>query len=221
MDVTIEDGVGSPPGILGDTAIANYWNNNWNHGGRSFHNLYDISAGDRQPVLFKVDLSAISGTVVLARFGIHIYGIGGSFYFDVHEVLRDWNEGNKNVAAADEGEVTWMSARYLQELWTTPGCLDDGTDRNGTPDGNYLINATDSDYQFGISNTLTQKWLDNSTNNNGVILWPSATSGGYALFRTSETSTGNKPYFYIEYTEGPAFNPSWVRNSNQVIGVNQ
>ena len=193
MEITIEDGVN---GVIEDTEL-NKISPGSNFGISTNIRLWEDGKGSG---IFKVDLSPYAGfTVTSARFGVDVYYLSGAFDINWHDVLKEWGEGRNST---DSGECTWEEARRNFVSWTTPGCLGDGTDRTATPDGTKTLD-TSSDFQIPLNNTLVQKWID--IENHGLLIEAVGTAGGnLARYRSCETTIGNKPYFYMEYTEAAA-----------------
>lgn len=196
--VTIDDDTGT----LIDMFISSNVPNN-NFGVYITGQVQNVAAA-RQSSFLQVDLTGYLGvTATLARFGVDIYT--GGFNIDVawHRVLKDWIEGTKNNAAASAGEPTYNSQKHSEALWATAGCLGDGTDRQASAEGTATITGTSSDYHFDLTLATVQAWLDNASNNNGIMVTaPNLVESKNITYRSSEASLGNKPYFYMEYTEG-------------------
>lgn len=190
--ITIEDDVDG--GIIEDTFLdENIGKRDDNYG------IYVYVAVEQTQIfhpLMQVDLTGYSGvTVINSRFGIDIYSEFGPVTF-WYEVLKEWIQGTKNGAAAANGEPTWNSVRHGEESWNTAGCNGADSDYNSTYDGtaNPLVNAN---FHIDITNALAQKWVDNAADNNGITF-----KSGKFFWRSTEAVTGNKPYFYMEYTAG-------------------
>lgn len=210
MNVTIEDGVGSPPGVINDAWIydnaplGNYGAHTW----AWIRNEPDAKAN----MLMYANLSAISGTVTSAYWGLDI--IAGFFNMTVkaRTVLIPWGEGTKTGQAAGTGESSWNYSEKPDE-WTTPGCLSDGNDRLATIEGSYTYTEEDPDVVFTVSNASVQRMIDTpSTNYGWVFCNDSEEIGQYANMRTSESSP--KPFFYMEYTGAGIPLPSRARMVN-------
>ena len=200
-NITIDD----DNGTFIDTIIAHGASvDNNNLGLLSVGQTRHYSASDIQSELMRVDLSPYSGnTVTYARFGIdnHL----GIYPVDIawHRVLKEWIEGTKVNALASTEEPTWLSQKHGQALWTTSGCLGDGTDRQAVEEGSKTILGIGFDHQLVMTNVTVQAWLDDVADNHGIILeTPNSVASRYIQWRSSEATTGNKPYFYMEYTEG-------------------
>jgi hypothetical protein len=190
--VTIEDGVGG--GVISDSIFRSVVPD-YNYGARA--NLINSTV---YSMLISANLSGYSGTAISGKFGLDIYGT--SFPVDIawHRILIAWNEGNKDTNTATTGEVTYNSAKHNEVLWNTAGCLGDGTDRQATPEGSATVTAINSDYAIDITVSTLQAWLDNAGDNNGII-FPQVAANMLTM-RSCEATEGNKPYFYMEYTEG-------------------
>ena len=199
MEITIEDGVDG--GVIGDSTIRSSFPT-YNFGGKN--EILLESRGQIGSGLLKVDLSLLAGfTPVTSHFGLDLFsgtGIGLLWY----QTIKDWNPGVSNGSALT-GEVTWYSAKHNQLSWTIAGCRGEGTDRNAIADGSKTT-VISSDFQIPISNDLAQIGIDNGEL--PIILINDIST--LVRFRSTEATEGNKPYFYMEYTDG---GDGWQSNS--------
>jgi len=209
MNVTIDD----DSGILEDNYLASNVPT-WNLGGRPEVSPISVD-GTRYNAIFKIILTAYSDvTVTTAHFGVDVHSattvpMSAAWY----KVLRDWGEGSE-IDGPEVGASDWDFAIRPSVLWDTAGC--EGTegadpDRESVADGTVSITGVTSDQHLVVTNTLTQDWIDNSSTNFGLLLRPENPSR--IAWRSSQTVAGNKPYFYMEYTEAA---PGW--NSNSYYG---
>jgi hypothetical protein len=197
-NVTIDDDTGT----LIDTMLSSDFPNN-NNGILPDGVTLNYGGGTHYTTLMAVDLAAYSSiTVTSARFGIDIYLGGFNLFAQWHRVLVAWIEGTKNNTAAGAGEPAF-NYRANPTAWDTAGCLGDGVDRQTTPEGNATVTGLSSDYHLDMSTATVQAWIDNSADNHGIVIdAPNEVAAKYIQWRSSEAVTGNKPYFYMEYTEG-------------------
>lgn len=196
--VTIDDDTGT----IEDAQLLGA-NPTFNYGASTTNALRYFTSTNINLGVIKVDLSLYSGTVTNAYFGLDMGAAAIPSTLEWYELYRDWVEGTK-VGVAESGSVCFQSAKYLSVDWTTVGARGNGTDRNGTKDGSKALpTIADNNYTVPLTNLLVQKWLDNSADNHGLQLIPIELAGFSAsIFQSSETVSGNKPYFYMEYTEG-------------------
>ena len=192
-DVTIEDGVGT--GIISDTAFSNTGlENGYNFGAFGAGVVHQNTPTNQVLSWLKVDLSIYSGiTITSAEWGLDIYQVDGAITAYSYNCLRDIIEG-VSIAAVNSGEPTWDSYSH-PTAWTSGGGRGAG-DRNLIADNNVLLNSTGTAV-FPVSNALAQLWL---TTNYGMFI-DSIDAVPGVWWRSSEASSGNKPYFYMEYTE--------------------
>lgn len=163
--------------------------------------LYSQS-GNRQSCFIKVDLTSLSGfTVTDAYFGFDVFGSAHPEVGNAHVILVPWGEGNKNGTAASVGELTYNSSAH-PTAWNTANCKGDGVDRLAAIDGTYTFIANNSDTHFPVSNAAVQGMIDTPATNYGWVFETLALFGGSVIWRSSETVIGNKPYLYVEFTEG-------------------
>ena len=195
MNVSIEDGVDG--GIIED-ALANGGNNlNW--GAATF---WQVAGGTVTSLVVRVDLSSYSGiTVTSAKFIVNVtLLVGASFTNYVYPILRQWNEGNKVGAVASAGQVTGLSARHLQENWTTPNCAGSGTDHDSTAIATFTKPTGGGSFDIDLDASGVQSKIDSpSTNYGDVIRTIGGLSSNYWRCDSSEGTT--QPIFYMEFTE--------------------
>lgn len=199
-DVTIDD----DSGTLEDAVLLSSSPGS-NAGARAKGNIYNTGPGDRNNVAMKVGLTSLppGATIVDSYFGLDVFTVSvGPVTTDFHKLLRDWNEGNKDIVSASAGEVTWTSAKHSQVLWTTAGAMGNGTDRVGALEGTFVLSSPASDVKVQMTNATTQDWIDTPANNNGLMHTTTMGTNGTreVAWRSSETVTGVKPYFYAEFT---------------------
>lgn len=192
---TLEDNL-----LISATAQAGY-----NYGGLDSLQARNRSALDWFVSLLKVDLSAYTGnTVTLAYFGLDIFGGLATQDIAWNRVLIPWGEGNQTGSTAAAGTSSWNTSES-PTTWNTAGCQGDGTDRQAIPEGTASISSIpDSDYHLGMTLATVQAWLDDASNNNGILLdAPDIQAGSkWINVRSSEATSGNKPYFYMEWVDG-------------------
>lgn len=198
--VTIDD----DSGTLNDLAMITGAPNN-NYGGAPWLNCQRYGAGDADSTnfLMYVDLSAYPNiTVTSAKFGVDVYAIGGSNTIDYYKVLVDWVEGTAN-GSVQAGSSCWAYRISNTDNWNSAGCQGSGSDHEAIKDGSVTITAIDSDFPIPLTNALVQDWSGTPANNRGIVsIKPDIQNGIYSNMRSSEATLGNKPYFYMEYTEG-------------------
>lgn len=193
MEVTIEDGVDG--GVIEDNTIVDASNSTYNFGAWT-----EMDVNDNRHFMIKIDLTGYSGvTVSSAKFGIDIYS-ATAMNIGWHKILVAWVEGTK-VGATEIGSSCWDYRVYNTVPWNTAGCGGDGVDRETTPEGTADITGVDSDFALDMTNVTVQDWLDNPSNNNGVMSERKSGGTNPNRIRSSESTLGNKPYFYMEYTE--------------------
>jgi hypothetical protein len=202
-DVTIDDVTGT---INDNSLVLN--NPTFNYGGAPF------MACQRQPGtvtnnLISVDLSLYPDiTIINSKFGLDFYSVvGGSNTFDYYKVLVDWVEGTAS-GGSQVGSSDWTYRIRATNSWNSAGCEGIGTDHAAVKDGSVTVSEVDSDFPMPLTNALTQDWIDNPGNNKGIVwIKPVTESGVYSVAYSSESGTGNKPYFYMEHIEEVVGNP--------------
>lgn len=207
-DVTIDD----DSGTFEDTYL-NKQSPTTNNGSAGFFTLRRISFTNQRNILLGVDLSAYSDvTVTAARFGLNIY----TGAFPVTNI--NWYETNPSWV---ELQATWNKYNTGNN-WDTAGCLGSGTDHAITAENDgspKTVSEIASDEHFDMTNETVQGRLGSFLRI--VIYQTTQQSTSFFHVRSSEAVLGNKPYFYMEFTEEAAFQVAWARNSNQIIGASQ
>ena len=199
MNVTIDDDSGT---VL--DALFSSWPGNltYNFGANPANAVHKNAGNNQANCWIKVDLSSYSDiTITSSYWGFDVYQVGASLVIDGHKCLRDLIEGTKNGSTASAGEPTWASYAH-PTAWTTGGGRGAGTDREGVADNSLAFSAVNSDLHFPVSTTLSQFWIDNASSNFGELFDTGVAAPHTGpLWRSSQAVAGNKPYFYMEYTE--------------------
>ena len=186
MEVTIEDGVNG--GVIEDSQISKAAPDG-NFSTSTNMQIATLSAISEDKGIIRVDLSSLPSVTPLAAY----------FGFDIWLLQSTKTVRSYGLIQTFEGpKVTWNSYS-TGNTWDTPGAEGEGTDRIAAFDQEEIITSIDSDYHFPVSNDLTQSyvgdWLSLILEDPGSFPVP------YALMRSTEATSGNKPYFYMEYTE--------------------
>ncbi|MDB6123034.1 MAG: hypothetical protein JWQ71_2027 [Pedosphaera sp.] len=174
-----------------DTSIMEITPTN-NAGGRSWLNVGGNHYGQRNRALVKFDIAGNippHSQIISASLNLNVTGVPGDGYdvgfFDLHRLLRDWGEGNKNPSVASgqgspasTNDATWLSPMaYTTNLWSVPG---------GGATNDYAATVTASQivydqgqnpYQFPDAHDSPapmiadiQMWLDHPGTNFGWII---------------------------------------------------
>ena len=215
-NVTIDDDSGT---VI--DALLSLANNTANYGLLDRLVVHKKSVGSQATSLIKVDLTNYTNiTVISAHIGLDVYiKDGNSFETRLYEILKTWIEGTKTGQTALPGEPTWTSQVHdSNPVWSEGGCQGSGTDRAVNHECAVTVTGIDSDVQFSITNATVQDHIDNPSNNNGYVYISQDTTFSNAAWtaRSSEAAIGNKPYFYMEWTEAAAAG----RRRRMLIGRN-
>ena len=188
----------------------------YNNGGRAWVKVAQDGASVANTVM-RFDVSSLSGmTITGVTLSLYSGNDGhGSTSFDVsvYEIVtanKDWVEGTSTSYASQDGSSCWNYAQYDA---TTPtawvggqnGCGVSGTDRGATAMDTETILAEDAWYDWTLSNSMVQSWVDTPADNAGVVFM--ADGGGYDRqdFRSHEYGTASlRPKLTITYTPEPA-----------------
>jgi GMP synthase-like glutamine amidotransferase len=92
---------------------------------------------------------------------------------NIYRILKKWNEGQgRDHSEAQDGEVTWNSARHNIENWEIPGCQGN-SDRESDPIASYLIKGDGTGISFdgtlNLPAELIQTWIDHPDSNCGLL----------------------------------------------------
>ena len=209
-DVTIVDGVDG--GVIEDTMMIG--------GDDNYGAFPEGHIGANRSSLIKVDLTEYSGvSVSFAKFGLDIHNVPASINISWYQVLVSWVEGTE-TGSPEVGSTSAVSRMYdpvTPVLWHTPYCKGAGEDRAISAEGSKVITSIDSDSPFVVSPDVVQDWIDNPSSSHGIVLERSAGSSSASRFRSSEATLGNKPYFYMEFTEAVAGGGQIINGG--IIGV--
>ncbi len=229
LEVEIDPTLSLQPGPSdGECADIGYWyGGDYNAGAWNIVEIsWSSSLQSYTSGLFRFDLSSIplgcsiiSSTLTVTQgcWSGRCVDPGAGNYIPIvpHRVLRDWNEGNKSWQAASTGEVTWNSARYNQESWTTSGAKNVGTDiaSQEDPDGITEYNCCTDGTTYDIDlTTSTQTIIDGASNYGWILKRNDVTSGSYQTFaiHSDDSSTASyRPKLVVVYEVD---NYSWGEN---------
>lgn len=189
MEVIIEDG-DINGGVIEDSYLFDWdgGNKDSNFGAGNILGCLWYTSTKQKRSVFRVDLSALSGIIpITAYLGLDIItGMNFPRSIRSYGLIPEWTES----------EITWNSSK-TGTAWDTGGASTSGVDRLAEIDNSDTVVELDDNFHFTVSNGLVQDslggWLS--------LLIESASLNGTAQFNiaSSETSTGNNPYFYIEY----------------------
>lgn len=168
------------------------------------------SAGNLRRSLIHFDVSSIpaNANIENVTLSVDVEKNGpSSTSSDKHYIYglsNDWGEGISNPsggsgAPAVAPDATWTDNMFGSSVWTTPGGdyinTEISTTNFTTLTGDYVFPST---AEF-IS--LVQSWVENSSNNYGVILLSEESTSGTAR-RFGSKDAGTPPTLTITYTTG-------------------
>lgn len=161
------------------------------------------------------DISSLNGegiTVSSATISLYSKGVGypaPASGIDVHAILpanADWNEGSQIAAVAASGDMCWTVWQSTNGQpdgsvegtpWAgSPGCSTPDVDYDSTPLHHFNVTGNMSSsyagYAFEIPASLVQEWIDNPSNNAGILVkyTDDAEEGSYVQFLASDNAPG-------------------------------
>ena len=152
-------------------------------------------------VLIKFDLSDIpqNSTIISSILSLYMYSNHGDITIRKYRILRDWGEGNKDIAEATEGESSWAWYARPNE-WSTWGAQSIGED---------IAEADDDDttilYSQGVNiwvdfdvTASTQQIINTGINYGWKLGGVNAPSLKYVRFKASDWDM--HPKITVEYT---------------------
>ncbi|MFQ5640078.1 MAG: DNRLRE domain-containing protein, partial [bacterium] len=90
---------------------------------------------------------------------------------DIFRVMKDWNEGDTDYAAAKTGEVTWNAARHDEVEWARAGAGRVNKDREEDPDDTQFIESRGrATFRVTFNVTTTAKAIFDDAENYGWLL---------------------------------------------------
>ncbi len=164
-----------------------YLQDTFNHGASTSLIIGKTAGVSKKRTLLQFNLATVptNATVLNARLQLSAYAGNGSTWVDrwvqVHQMLVEWDEG---IATKD--------LRLFEETgipWSTPYAGINGTDANAQYESTLLFQETTATgWKSWDLSALTQKWVNGSATNYGVILWATSegTDGKDLRFRSSE-----------------------------------
>jgi hypothetical protein len=182
--------------------------------------------------LIKFDLTALdglitsSGQIVSAALKMKTYDnpIAGSIVVDAFRVKKDWFEGTKAYALADDADdaATWQYQVFDETQWTTAGC-DDATDRETTSDDVQTFSAGNAWHSWDVTDSV-KYFFENPASNFGWLLKAQSegTTKYWRIYSSEHATAANRPYLEITYNNDPACGYAYKRaitiDHNDVIG---
>ena len=215
MEITIEDEVDG--GVIIDSSLALGTQIIANYGISTTMWVHRFAESAETDSMLKVDLSGYSDlSIVSAHFGLYGIGQGGDdFTMALNKIIAGpWIEGTKNGTLASTGEPCFLWREYNTVPWNVAGCRGSGTDYEATPESTLLVNSAGAK-TFSVTPATVEDWIDNPSTNYGGILRPTETVlSAYIYYASSENTAEDKPFFYMEYTEG---GPSVLISKSRLI----
>ncbi|MEA2069383.1 MAG: DNRLRE domain-containing protein, partial [Verrucomicrobiota bacterium] len=206
-----------------------------NYGGSEILSVGALSEAVKINALMRfTGLFDLSGeTVVDATLRLYNYNFvnqTGDVTIDVYEVAAangDWVEGTA-LGIVQTGSTDWRFKVQNTEEWAggRNGCGVAGTDYVTNLVGRAVsIDTTAEWVEFTLGASVVQNWIDNPTQNHGLLLTaPGAVAGEIGYFRSSESASSG-PELVVEvegtHSEPPHFSVSSVFSDYMVLQRDQ
>lgn len=190
-----------------------HWSNPNNNYGTNI-NLHSRAAPSHLPSVIRVkDIESFipaGATIIDAGLMLKAETVTGSHNVSLYQCFKSgWTEAG--VTYND-----WITADYE---WSTAGCGcvgDDGSpnyqdggacatatrDRKNTAESTVVVNASNTWFDFAISNALAQAWLDGTVSDSGGVYLDGDTDANIPYCSSEHGTTANRPYFYFTYQTG-------------------
>ena len=182
--------------------------------------------------LIKYDLTALDGLItsasqiVSATLKMKTFDDPdpGNIDVDAFRVKKDWFEGTKSYAAADDADdaATWQYQVFDETQWTGAGC-DNSADRETTSDDVETFSADNTWYAWDVTDSV-KYFFDNPASNFGWLLKAQSegTTKYWRIYSSEHATAANRPYLEITYNNDPACGYAYKRaitiDHNDVIG---
>lgn len=153
-------------------------------------------------ILIKFNLDDIpSGSIInSSTLSLYMYSNHGDVTIRKYRILRDWGEGNKNIAEATEGESSWAWYARPNE-WSTWGAQSIGEDiAEADDDDTTILSSQGADIWVDFDVTASTQQIINTGINYGWKLGGvNAPSLKYVRFHSSDWDM--HPKLTVEYDD--------------------
>ena len=165
-----------------------------------------LAVGEVHRALLRFDLKSIPTNAVIQQVQLTItdvsrQGAQALATFELHRVLRPWNEGTNFGYGAAEGEVSWNSARHGQEPWELSGA---SGPTDARPEVSGSTGSGGQNLSFSSTTGLVadvQHWLVSPSLNYGWRLSNDRESTPRSARRlASREHSSSPPKLMIQYT---------------------
>lgn len=177
--------------ILSAVPTTNYGSNVALHTG-------SVNGSEKRRSLLRWNISGLSGEQVDTdgTLGIYLNYDGASASQNLKAYLvraaRDWVDL----------QATWNIFKTSNN-WGTAGCDNTSTDRYATEIASLALGASpaiNQYYTWTIPKATIQDWIDNPSNNQGIVLISDAEAGVTYLAWNSNDAANNKPYLTFDHS---------------------
>lgn len=186
-----------------------------NYGGLNFMMVGQLNADIKANLLMRFSgLSALEGQTV-TNVALRLYSNDFSGQqtadvtvnvYEVAAVNSSWQEGDGNGDFSTDG---WSSWRFVNRdsvggnvQWAggETGCGTSGTDYVTNLVGSAVVSDGVAEYvEFSLDTDVVQNWIDNPSQNYGLLLIAEGASAGQIVFfNSSESTSGNVPKLIVD-----------------------
>lgn len=135
---------------------------------------YDVSEVWRVLIYFDVSAISVSATVKSAYLTLYCYSAAGSVDAAVYKVTKNWTEGTGNCGGTANVNASWDYYNGSSNAWTTPG-----GDYDIANQSEVKTVTTTGHYTIKLNTQMVQEWVNNPSQNFGMIIKALNETGGY------------------------------------------
>lgn len=209
IDPTFTDGPSGDTETAKDTTVIPTSSASKNFG----TSIYSPGDGSNNKALWGFDLSSIDAAATCNSATLYGYHYGSfaaaAWTMTIYSIASGnsaWPEGVQNNATGGTGDCCW---NYLDQdasptSWAgSAGLATSGTDYEASSLGTFSGNRSDAvgtEYTASLTASRIEAWFGASNTNYGLLIVPSASTGG--LCSSDHATTGYHPKLVVDYTVG-------------------
>jgi hypothetical protein len=211
------------PALTDDNSLLKNYSND-NRGGREIPDGPGGPSSDLRRLIVRFDLSGLAGETVsgasLQLTKAHSDGTVSNGNIDIYQIFGSnagWIEGSDIdlSGSADTGLSTWTGAVHGSVNWVNsggtgnyPGLGNPGDGYSATSLGSFLVDGTEpNDTTIKTINfanaTFVQNWIDNPSQNAGMIFIASNFTGTWRPYNSEATTAAFQPILFVTLQDPP------------------